>query len=83
MSNELKEKIISIIEKALNEASGDSVALTEADSMETVSCWDSLSFMTVFHAINEAFDIDPDFDDAINYISVPALYEYLNDLINP
>lgn len=85
MPNELKGKIISVVEQALNDSSVSSdapVSLQESDSMETIAAWDSLNFMTVFHAINEAFNINPDFDDAINYISISALYEYLNDAID-
>lgn len=84
MSDELKEKIISVVEQALNnsgESSDVPVTLKESDSMETIAAWDSLNFMAVFHAINETFDIDPDFDDAINFISISALYDYLNNEI--
>ena len=84
MSDQLKAKIISIVELALNksaESPEERVTLTAGDSMETVAAWDSLNFMAVFHAINEAFNISPDFDDAINYISISALHDYLRDEI--
>lgn len=84
MSDELKAKIISVVELALNksaESPEERVTLTAGDSMETVAAWDSLNFMAVFHAINEAFNISPDFDDAINYISISALHDYLRDEI--
>ena len=48
-----------------------------SDSMETIGEWDSLSFMSVFCAVNKAFEIDPDFDDAVHYISVASLHPYL------
>ncbi len=47
--------------------------------METVAAWDSLTFMSVFAAINEAFSLNPDFDDAIHYTSVKSLHAYLKE----
>ena len=44
--------------------------------METIAEWDSLTFMSVFSAVNDAFGIDPDFDDANHYLSIPALHRY-------
>ena len=60
----------------------DSQALlvTAGDSMETIATWDSLTFMSVFQAINEAFSINPDFDDAIHYTSVKGIYDYIKGL---
>lgn len=45
--------------------------------METHTAWDSLTFMTVFIAINEAFGLTPDFDDAIHYMAVPSIVGYV------
>ena len=45
--------------------------------METIAEWDSLHFVSVFLAVNEAFGIDPDFDDAVHYISIASLCDYL------
>jgi hypothetical protein len=33
--------------------------------------------MSVFLAINAAFGLNPDFDDAIHYTSVRTLYDFL------
>jgi acyl carrier protein len=82
MTDKLKEKIMTVVEQTLNDASTEAsehVTITENDSMETIGSWDSLNFMLVFQAINDAFNINPDFDDAINYISISALYDYLKD----
>jgi acyl carrier protein len=49
--------------------------------MQTVAAWDSLNFMKVFLAINEAFGVDPDFDDAIHYTSVRTLLAYLKEKV--
>ena len=78
MAESLEARLVSVIETTLREQSGnDGLALCVADSMDTVGEWDSLNFMNVFSAVNEAFGIDPDFDDAIHYTSVSLLLEYL------
>jgi acyl carrier protein len=78
MTDPLKRRIIEIIQDTLRKKGKEqNVTIRADDSMETVAAWDSLSFMTVFLAINEAFDVNPDFDDAIHYTSVEALYDYL------
>lgn len=56
---------------------GPGLVVEGNDSMETLPSWDSLSFMTVFLAINDAFNLDPDFDDAVHYMAVPTLVSYL------
>ena len=78
MADPLEARLIAIIETTLRQQSGNAaLTLRPEDSMETVAEWDSLSFMSVFSAINEAFGIDPDFDDAIHYTSVSSLHDYL------
>lgn len=80
MPDDLRNRIIIVVEQTLNSASSaanNNVIISENDSMETIADWDSLNFMNVFLAINEAFDLDPDFDDAINYISISSLYDYI------
>lgn len=78
MTDTLEQQIIAIIQDTLSDKEkGREVSITADDSMETVGDWDSLSFMSVFLAINEAFGVNPDFDDAIHYTSVKTLYAYL------
>ena len=80
MSDNLRNRIMIVVEQTLNtgsSADNNNVTISEKDSMETIANWDSLNFMSVFLAINEAFDLDPDFDDAINYISISSLYDYI------
>lgn len=78
MTDPLERRIIEIIEDTLRkQGRAQDVAIRADDSMQTVSAWDSLSFMSVFLAINETFGLNPDFDDAIHYTSVKALYDYL------
>jgi acyl carrier protein len=78
MTDPLERRIIEIIQDTLHKQGKEQNVLIRADdSMETVTAWDSLSFMTVFLAINEAFGVNPEFDDAIHYTSVKSLYDYL------
>lgn len=81
MGDQLEQRIIETIQAALRDKSGDQdIHITMDDSMETVAAWDSLTFMSIFLAINEIFDINPDFDDAIHYTSVRTLHAYLKEL---
>jgi acyl carrier protein len=80
MTDPLEQRIIAIVQDALRTGSQQNgIVVTGDDSMETVTAWDSLTFMTVFTAINDAFGVDPDFDDAIHYTSVRSLYDYLKE----
>jgi acyl carrier protein len=80
MTEKIEQRVIGVIQDALRAKQGtDAIVVTVDDSMETVSAWDSLSFMSVFMAINEAFSVDPDFDDAIHYTSVKSLCAYLRE----
>lgn len=81
MTESLEQRIIEVIQYALrDEGKKQDVRITADDSMQTVAVWDSLNFMRVFAAINEAFDLHPDFDEAIHYTSVKALYAYLKEV---
>lgn len=80
MADPLTNKIIAVIKNTL-ESDGtrdcEPIVINSGDSMETVPAWDSLNFMNVFMAINEAFSISPDFDDAIHYLSIESLRLFL------
>lgn len=78
MTESIDTRIINAIQSALSEKSGlDLAPVTIHDSMETIDCWDSLAFMSVYLAINEEFGLNPDFDDAVHYTSVQALSNFL------
>lgn len=82
MADSLEERIVRIIESTLREVGGNpELALRADDSMDTIAEWDSLAFMSVFCAINDAFGIDPDFDDAIHYLSIESLHLYLDRVV--
>lgn len=78
VADPFEQRVVAVVQDAIRTATGDAGLVIGSDaSMESVSGWDSMTFMSVFMAVNDAFDIDPDFDDAINYISVPSLVTYL------
>ena len=82
MADSLEARIVEIIESTLREQSGNKeLVLCADDSMETIAEWDSLTFISVFSAINKAFGIDPDFDDAVHYLSIPSLHRYLERVV--
>jgi acyl carrier protein len=82
MTDPREQRIIEIIQDTLrNKGDQQDILITSEDSMETVVAWDSLTFMSVFLAINEAFGVDPDFDDAIHYTSVKTLHAYLKEQV--
>lgn len=77
----LEVRLIGIIETTLRRQSGnEALTLCAEDSMDSIAEWDSLTFMSVFCAVNQAFGIDPDFDDAIHYTSVSSLRDYLGTM---
>ncbi len=74
----LEHRVVDLIQQTLRSAGSDpQLVVGPDDSMETVAGWDSLSFMTVFLAVNDEFDLSPDFDDAVHYMAVPSLIAYL------
>lgn len=82
MPDALEARVIEIIQSTLRQESGNAeLTVGPQDSMDTLAEWDSLSFMSVFCTVNEAFGIDPDFDDAVHYISVASLHRYLQTVI--
>jgi acyl carrier protein len=82
MADPLTNRVIDVVQDALRDAGvTPTMRITAEDSMETVQGWDSLSFMTVFAAINKAFGLSADFDDAIHYTSIRKLCEYLQSRV--
>ena len=80
MTDKLTLKVALIVQSQLrSESNRLDLIVTADDTMETVPDWDSLNFMKVFLAINEAFGINPDFDEAIHYTSIAALTEFLRN----
>ena len=78
MTDNLEARVISVVQDTLRTEDPD-VTISSDDSMDTIAGWDSLQFMNVFIAVNDAFALDPDFDDAIHYTAIPSLVAYVRD----
>lgn len=74
----ISETVISVVQDTLNSINSESGVIGIDDSMQTIATWDSLAFMAVFTAINDSYSITPNFDDAIHYISVRSIVEFVN-----
>ena len=80
MADELQSQVIAIVQDTLREEGDrDDLVVMPESSMNTVAEWDSMSFMKVFLAINEAYGINPDFDEAIHYTSISTLTDFLRN----
>lgn len=80
MQDTVLTRTLSVIESTLNRNRGpeDPVRIGPDDSMDTVAAWDSLSFVSIFLALNEEFGLDVDADEAIHYRSVAAIVDYVS-----
>jgi acyl carrier protein len=80
-----KPALCLVIEDALKATSNTatlSQPVTPESQMGSPREWDSLSFVAVFIAVGEAFDIELDDDDAIHFQAVPAMYQFLDEVMN-
>ena len=86
MTVELEENmLLQVIEDALKLAANSSSLsqpVTLDSKMGSPREWDSLSFVAVFNAVGEAFDIEMDNDDAIHFLTVSTMYQFLNEMLN-
>ncbi len=74
----ISETVISVVQDTLNSINSEAEIIGIDDSMQTIASWDSLAFMAVFTAINDSFSISPNFDDAIHYISIRSIIEFVS-----
>jgi len=78
MNNLILEKTIKTINSVLAEKLAANNSSIDVDSsMDNTPEWDSLDFINIFLAINQAFEIDPDPDDAIHYRSVVEIVGFV------
>ncbi len=78
MTTEVLSKTIAIVENVLAanlKATGNKI--TASSTMEGMPEWDSLNFINIFLAVNEAFGIDPDPDDALHYNSISNIVAFV------
>jgi acyl carrier protein len=78
MQQDTLEKTIAVVAEILCENSKSGAVILDAESsMDTIPEWDSLSFVNVFLAVNTAFGIDPDIDDAMEYRSIGSIVDFV------
>ena len=68
------------VEEAIKSASNKSelsAPVTATSRMGEPREWDSLSFVVVFNAVAEAYDVMLEDDDAIHFTSIGAMHEFL------
>ena len=78
MTSDVLSKTIEIVENVLAanlQSTGNRI--TADSTMEAMREWDSLNFINIFLAINEAFGIDPDTDDALHYNSISGIVDFV------
>ena len=81
---ELANDICRIVEETLKSTAkvGELKSPIRPDSsMEDIPEWDSLSFVSVFLAIGEHYDLDLEDDDAIHFTSIGGICEFVSGLI--
>ena len=77
--------VCNVVETALKSASSSqtlSQPVTMESTMGNPREWDSLSFVSVFMAVGENFDVDLEDDDAIYFQSTRAIFDFLDDILN-
>jgi acyl carrier protein len=77
------ERVCAIVEQAILIASNKdtlSAPVGPQSRMGSPREWDSLSFVVVFNAISEAFEVELEDDDAIQLTSIPTMVELLQDI---
>ena len=78
MQQDTLEKTIAVVTEILCQKSKSGAVILDVESsMDTVAEWDSLSFVNVFLAVNAAFGIDPDMDDAMEYRSIASIVDFV------
>jgi len=73
-----------VIEQALKNAT-DNAELSESITIESKMGspleWDSLSFVSVFLAVSEHFNVELDDDDAILFRDARSIHKLLNEIV--
>ena len=78
------DELCSVIEQALKNATNSqqlSEPISMDSKMDSPAEWDSLSFVSVFVAVSEHFDVEIDEDDAILFREVRSIYKLLSEII--
>lgn len=74
-----EERIIAIIQDAVNEGGRESGLITSQSSMGNPRAWDSMVFIEIFEAVASEFNLDLSDDDAVHFMSVTDIVSFVLD----
>lgn len=77
--NSIEDDIISTVAAVLAGRGRPNVELTNDSGMGNPTDWDSLAFVAIFLAVNEKFGIDASDDDAIHFMSVNDIANFIRE----
>jgi acyl carrier protein len=78
------DHLLSVVTKALqasNKTDTLSAPVTMASRMGSPKEWDSLSFVSVFLAVGEAYDVELDDDDAIHFQTMSGIHSLMLEIL--
>ena len=73
----LINEIIEIVSAELNK--DKTVTIDENSAMNNPAEWDSMSFVGIFLAITAHFDLDVDDDDAMKFVSIKSIADFIEN----
>jgi acyl carrier protein len=73
-------QVISIITGVL-QAKNAEVEIIDSSMMGNPMEWDSLAFVEIFLAVSGHFDLEVSDDDAISFMSVPEIVEFVSERV--
>ena len=81
----IETTLCKVISDALRSASNSpelSAPVTIKSAMGSPREWDSLSFVSVFYAVGEAFEVELDDDDAVHFQSAQTIRDFLAEFMS-
>lgn len=85
MASVTMEELCALVERALcaSTATGVLKSPVRSDSkMGDPAEWDSLSFITVFTAVSDAYGVELADDDAFHFMAIPTMHSFLEELLD-
>jgi acyl carrier protein len=79
-----EDALTATIEAALRAANANkplSAPVTMDSHMGAPREWDSMSFVAIFLAVGERFEVDLDDDDAIHFRAARSIHDFLKDIM--
>lgn len=76
----VETRVIGVITGVL-QAKNAGVKIIDSSMMGDPMEWDSLAFVEIFLAVSGHFDLEVSDDDAISFMSVPEIVEFVSERI--